>query len=121
MGPFQGHHHHHHKHSHAKYQRPTVFSQSLGLYALKKLDAMNPRLFSVYEQRLLNPVAPGVITYLAYAGIIASMVGYSLYIWRGAGLKAFVGKSVLPVIGMGVAFKGITYGMNMVREQLYSP
>ena len=38
---FEGHHHHHH-HGHVEYRRPHNIDTSLGLFALKKLNAINP-------------------------------------------------------------------------------
>ena len=122
LGSFRGHHHHHH-HAHSKvaYQRPKTLDTNLGLFALKKLTAMNPRLLTMSERRLLQPVAPGFLTYFSYATMLSIMSGYGVYIWRGYGYKAFVSKPVLPLIGLAVAYKGTMYGINFVREQLFNP
>ena len=46
---------------------------------------------------------------------------YGTYVWRGFGYMGFVGKPVLPFIGLYAVYKGSQHGVNYLREQLYAP
>ena len=96
-------------------------NNDLALFALKKLTAMNPKLLKISERRLLQPVAPGFLSYFAYGSMLSILGSYTVYSWRGFGYKMFISKPVVPLIGLYVAFKGSMYGINFVREQLYGP
>ena len=87
---------------------------------MKKLNAIEPSYLSVREKRLLNPVAPGFISYLIYGTFAGSMSVYSAYLFRTMGYQGFATKAVAPVIVIGVAYKAVEYGLNAGRELLFS-
>jgi hypothetical protein len=92
----------------------------LGLYALKKLNAIEPMYLSVREKRLLQPVAPGFISYLIYGTFFVGMGGYSTYVFKSLGYKGFVSKAMIPVAGLAVGYKAVEYGLNWGRELLFA-
>lgn len=99
---------------------PEKLNTGLGLYALKKLNAINPRFLSVRESRLLEPVTPGPITYFITGAwyIVTGVVG--VHLWRTKGLRGFASLSVLPLLGL-IAAKHVTlHTVNYIREQSYS-
>ena len=116
---FSAHHHEHH-HSTVQYQRPKQLTTPIGLYALKKLNAIEPNLLTVREKRLLEPVVPGFLSYLIYGGFLAVMGGYTAVVFRSHGYQGLISKAMLPVIALGVSMKGTEYGLNYGREMLYS-
>lgn len=114
---FSGHHHHHHHHhTHYEYKRPNHITTDLGLFALKKLDAMNPDFLKVKEKRLLSSVAPGVLTHLGYSGLIFANVAYISYVWQAHGLKKFLQPKVfLPLAAMTITLNVYNRGINYTR------
>lgn len=82
---------------------------------------MNPKILTAREKRLLEPVAPGFLTYSFYAFTASLTAGYGAYVWRGYGYMGFLGKPVIPFIGLYLFCKGSQYGVNYIREQLYTP
>lgn len=124
-GSFLGHHHHHHAHhghghEQHEFQVPEKLTTGLGLYALKKLNAINPHLLSVRESRLLEPVTPGPITYFITGAWYLATGVVGVHLWRTKGLKGFASLSVLPLLGL-IAAKHVTlHTVNYVREQTYS-
>jgi hypothetical protein len=92
----------------------------LGLYALKKLNAIEPMYLSVREKRLLQPVAPGFISYVIYGTFFGSMSVYTAYVFRSLGYKGLVSKAIIPVAGFAVGYKVVEYGLNWGREFLYA-
>jgi len=72
----------------------------LGLYALKKLNAINPRFLTVREARLLEPVTPGPLTYYSVFGWYLATGLYGTYLWRTKGLRGFASLSVLPLLAL---------------------
>ena len=82
---------------------------------------MDPKALTLYEKRLLQPVSPGVLTYLAYASLYTTTAGYGVYIWRGFGYKAFVSKPVIPFIGLFLFSKAALRGITIIREKIYAP
>lgn len=67
---------------------------------------------SVKEKRLLEPVAPGFISYLIYGGFLAAIGGYTSIVFRSQGYQGLISKAMLPVIALGVGMKGTEYGLN---------
>ena len=61
---------------------------------------------TVKEKRLLEPVAPGFISYLVYGGFLTVMGGYSAIVFRSHGYQGLISKAMLPVIALGVGMKG---------------
>ena len=98
--PFEAHHHHHHHHEHVEYHRPETLNTNLGLYSLKKLNAMNPDILKESEKRLLQPSAPGVLTSLVHGAFIFGATGYTAYIYRYLGGRAFLRPNVLLPYGV---------------------
>ena len=92
----------------------------MGLYALKKINAINPNFLRVREARLLQQVNPGTITYMTNIFFLLSTGAYSMYVWRGLGFKGFMGKAALPLIGIVGAWKGSMIGFNWLREEYYA-
>lgn len=114
---FDAHHHSHHVHQ-VEYKRPQELTTNLGLFALKKLNAMNPDILTEREKKLLRPVSPGTISCLGQGFFLVSATFYSAYIWRilGLGGIARAPLSVIPVgglIGAGMAFNFVA---NYMRE-----
>lgn len=101
-GSFDGH-HAHGSHATAKYVAPKTLNNSLTLFALKKLNAMDPNFLTHKEKRLLQAVSPGIISYTLNFGFLASQFGYVIYIWRGFGVRQLLGFKILPVFGLLLA------------------
>ena len=110
----QGHHHHHHHH-HVEYKQPEQLTTELGLFALKKANAINPNFLRVREARLLEQVNPGTITYMTNIFFMLSTGAYSMYVWRGLGFKGFASKAVVPLVGLIGAWKATMIGYNTLR------
>ena len=87
------------------------------MFALKKLNAINPEILREQEKRLLLPSAPGVITSLIHGGLMCSAAVYTGYIWRSFGLKGFANpQAVIPlgaIIGSSIVFQ---WSANRLRE-----
>lgn len=119
-----GHGHHHddhgkHEHKQSEFKRPEKLTTSLGLYALKKLEAINPTFLTVRESRLLQPVTPGPITYFINAGFYISAGLYGAYLWRTRGIRGFGTLAVLPFAGL-IAGRYITNeGLSYLRDFFY--
>jgi hypothetical protein len=100
-----------------EYRRPFNIDTNLGLFALKKINAMNPEYLREKDKRLLNPSAPGVITHLVHGFLLASIPIYGYNVWRNFGVKAFLRPVVaLPLgvlFGTSIAFQNVS---NYVRE-----
>jgi hypothetical protein len=118
---FEKHHHHHHHHEHLEYKRPNSLTTDIGLFALKKLNAMNPDLLSEQHKRLLGSSAPGVITNVMHGGLLISMAGYSTYVWSKLGLIGFVNpRAVLPLGALMGAWVGCNWVANELRDWHFS-
>ena len=85
------------------------------MFALKKLNAIEPNYLTVKEKRLLQPVAPGFISYLIYGTFYATMGLYTAYLFRSMGYKGLVSKAILPAVILGVGYKVFEYGLNAGR------
>lgn len=92
----------------------------IGLYALKKLNAIEPSYLTVREKRLLNPVAPGFISYLIYGSFMAGMGVYTAYVFRSFGYKGLISKAMIPAVGIAVGYKVVEFGLNYGRELLFA-
>lgn len=118
---FEGHHHHHHHHKVPEYKRPAAITTPLGLFALKKLTAMNPDILSFKEKRLLKAAEPGVLTHLGYGALLLTFPFYVIPVYRNFGLKAFlrpqVGAPLVGLIAATIAFQPLA---NYCRESLWS-
>lgn len=70
---------------------------------------------------MLEPVAPGFLSYVAKGVMVAGISSYVLYIWHGFGYQAFLKKPVtaIPLAGMIAFYKGAEFGINYLREQLF--
>lgn len=90
------------------------------MFALKKLNAIEPKYLNVKEKRLLQPVAPGFISYMIYGVFFASMGGYTTYVFKSFGYKGLVSKAMIPVVALGVGYKAVEYGLNWGRELLFA-
>jgi hypothetical protein len=117
LSKFEAHHHHHHHHKHQEYVRPEKLTTPLGLFALHKLNVMNPDILKEKEKRLLKPSAPGVITSVIHAFINLAMPLYVYSVWRNHGWAGFRQvRAVLPL----AALVGINYGFqqtsSVIRE-----
>lgn len=114
---FDDHHHHHHHHEHVEYRRPFNLTTELGLFALKKLDAMNPDILREREKRLLNPSAPGVLTHVVHATLSLATPIFAYSVWRNFGAKYFLRPQVfLPLgvlVGVNIGFQNVA---NYMRE-----
>ena len=115
-----GHHHHRHHHDHVEYEQPEKLTTELGLYALKKINTIDPRFMKANDTRLLQQVNPGPITYLVNAGFMLSASGYGFYVWRTLGVRGFASLAVLPLAVLVGARKVSLNGLNIAREKLYS-
>jgi hypothetical protein len=71
----------------------------LGLFALKKLNAMNPGYLREKDKRLLNPSAPGVISHLIHGLFLVSIPVYAYSVWSNHGAKAFLRPAVALPLG----------------------
>ena len=114
MSSYEGHHHHHSHHT-TKYVPPKSLNNGLALFALKKLNAIDPDFLTVKEKRLLQAVAPGIISYILNFGFLASQGLYTIYIWRGFGLRGLFGFKILPLAGLLGAQYVTMRGVNYVR------
>ena len=94
---------------------------NLGLFALKKLNACDPELLSQREKRLLQAVAPGVISHLIYGSLLAATGWYTFYAWKNLGFGFVANKKTVAVLG---GLIGTTYGsqvvLNYLRELTWS-
>ena len=87
---------------------------------MKKLNAIEPKYLSVREKRLLQPVAPGFVSYMIYGVFFASIGGYTTYVFRSFGYKGLVSKAMIPVVALVAGYKAVDYGLNYGRELLFS-
>lgn len=87
---------------------------------MKKLNAIEPKYLNVHEKRLLQPVAPGFISYMIYGVFYASIGGYSAYVFRSFGYKGLVSKAMIPALALFAGYKAVDYGLNIGRELLFS-
>jgi len=114
---FDAHHHHHSHHEHLEYERPQKLTTPLGLFALKKLNAMNPDYLSEKDKRLLKPSAPGVITSVLHACLGFTVPVYAFSVWKNHGWVAFARpKILLPLIILMGANIGFQYTACGIRE-----
>ena len=119
--PFE-HHHHHHHHEHLEYKRPHTLTTDIGLFALKKLNAMNPEALSEHHKRLLGSSAPGPITSVIHSGLLFSMAGYSGYIWSKLGVVGFLNpRALIPLGALAGTWVGFNWVANELRELHFSP
>ena len=106
---FENHHHHHHHHEHVEYRRPHSLNTDLGLFALKKLNAINPDILTEQDKRLLNPVAPGVISFLINGSLAVGTTVLAATTWARFGMGGFL----KPQVAVGlVGFLGASYVCN---------
>ena len=114
---FEGHHHDHHHHEHVEYRRPSKLDTNLGLFALKKLNAIDPTMLSESDKRLLQPVAPGAITYLLHGALLSTAGLYTYSAWRNIGFSFLIKrKTLIPfvaLVGLAVNFQFVA---NYARE-----
>lgn len=122
LSVFDAHHHHHSHHAHVEYKRPEKLTTPLGLYALKKINAMNPDYLTETEKKLLKPSAPGVISGLGQGLLTLTVPAYVLTVWNNQGWVAFKQpKVLLPLAVLFGAQYGFQYFANIFRElQQYS-
>lgn len=120
MGSLQGHHHHHHHH-HVDYIEPKELTTELGLFALKKINAIDPTFLRASEVRLFDQVNPGPITYLINGTFLLTAGAYIHYVLRGLGPKAFLSKPALPLLALVCVWKPTMLLLNYSRESLYGP
>lgn len=114
---FDAHHHHHHHHDHVEYRRPFELTTSLGLFALKKLNAMNPDILQESEKKLLNASAPGVISSLGHGAILFGATVYAGFVWKNLGLAGFARPvALIPLGGFAGAFVVFNWTANYLRE-----
>lgn len=118
---FEAHHHHHQHHSHVEYRAPFNITTEIGLFSLKKLNAMNPDILKEKEKRLLNPSAPGVITYVAHSFLLFTTPIYAFTMWKNFGFKSFVSPKVFIPLGllMGTSI-GFQHVANYARELTFA-
>jgi len=87
------------------------------LFALKKLNAINPEFLQESEKRLLQPVAPGAITHLGYGGLLAGSAWYAFYAWRTVGLVNMLQpKTMIPLAVLLGSLVGFQVVSNYARE-----
>ena len=82
---------------------------------------MNPEILTEQDKRLLNPVAPGVITSLIHGAYLFGMTSYSAYVWRKLGVRGFFKPTA--VLPLGVLLGGWTatnFVLNEAREMTFS-
>ena len=60
-------------------------------------------------------MAPGFISYLVYGSFLATMGGYSAYVFRSLGYKGLYSKAMIPLVALGVGYRVVDYGMNELR------
>jgi hypothetical protein len=95
-----GHHHsHHHKKSNIQYKAPEQLNKGLALYAIKKLSVLDPHM-PQKDQRIINPVRPGVLSWMAVMGAYGTTALWGIYVWRTLGFKGFLGKGGLVFAGL---------------------
>lgn len=87
----------------------------MGLFALKKLNAIEPKYLNVREKRLLGPVAPGFISYMIYGVFFVSIGGYTTYVFRSFGYKGLASKAMIPALALIGGYKAVDYALNAGR------
>jgi len=119
---FEKHHHHHHHHEHLDYKRPHILTTDIGLFALKKLNAMNPDALTEKHKRLLGSPAPGPISSLFHGGLMIAMGGYSYYVWAKLGVAGFASlRALLPLGALLGSWVGFNWVANELRELHFGP
>lgn len=94
-----GHGHHHHHGAHVQYNAPRELTDALALYSIKKLSVLDHHM-PAKDSRLINPVKPGVVSWLALAGMTTVNAVWLSYVFRTAGLRGFIGKGGIISAGL---------------------
>lgn len=88
---------------------------ALALYSLKKIA--NYTKLPIQDARLLKPVEPGILSWVCQFSFWGLECVYSIYVWRGLGLRGFIGPAILPLAGLIVAQKYATEVVDNLREK----
>jgi hypothetical protein len=116
LSQFDGHHHHHHHHEHVEYRRPFNIDTNLGLFALKKLNVMNPDILKEKEKVLLKAVAPGAITHIVQGCYILSTSTFLYYTWNNFGFRGFARpQAIIGLGGVVVSYIAFQKAANYIR------
>lgn len=86
-----------------EYKAPKELTEPLALYSLKKLAALDHSMPAA-DVRLLNPVKPGVLSWLVIMGMSGLIGAWGAYVFRTSGVRGFFGKG-------GLVFAGLLAGL----------
>jgi hypothetical protein len=115
--PSHGHGHglHHHHHKHVEYKAPEKLTPKLALYSIKKLSILDHTI-PAKDIRLINPVKPGVISWLSIMGMTFIGATWGAFIIRTSGVRGFYGKGGLVLLGIVAVSVTMTRIIDEARE-----